>query len=68
MQIITKYKMHLDVSAHIQITLRKKLTMYQLTTTLTTSKSVLFLGYSHLLTTSTDDPSLQLSPLLVLGQ
>ena len=39
-------------------TLRKKATIHQVTTMLTTSKNVLFPGHNHLLTTGTDDPSL----------
>ena len=38
----------------------------QLTTMLSTSKNVLLPGHNHLLTTSADDPSLQLPPLLAL--
>ena len=38
--------------------LRKKATIIQVTTMLATSKNVLFPGHIHLLTTSTDDPSL----------
>ena len=38
--------------------LRKKATIHQVTTMLTTSKNVLFPGQNHLLTTNTDDPSL----------
>ena len=36
----------------------KKDTIHQVTTMLVTSKNVLFPGHNHLLTTSTDDPSL----------
>ena len=36
----------------------KKATMNQVTTMLATSKKVLFPDHNHLLTTSTDDPSL----------
>ena len=43
-------------------TLGKKATIHQLTTMLATSKNVLFPGHNHLLTTSTDDPTLSLSP------
>ena len=38
--------------------LRKKVTVHQVTTMLATSKNVLFLGHSHLLTTGADDPTL----------
>ena len=41
----------------------KKATIHHVTT----SKSVQFPGHNHLLTTGTDDPSLYLSPSLVLG-
>ena len=41
-----------------QCTLREKATIHQVTTMLVTSKNVLFPGPNHLLTTSTDDPSL----------
>ena len=40
------------------ISLGKKDTIHQLTTMLSTSKNVVFLGPNHLLTTSADDPSL----------
>ena len=36
----------------------KKATIHQVTTMLATSKNVLFPGHNHLLTISTDDPSL----------
>ena len=36
----------------------EKATVYQVTTMLTTSKSVLFPGHNHLLSTGTDDPTL----------
>ena len=36
----------------------QKPTIHQLTTMLATSKTVLFPGHSHLLTTGADDPSL----------
>ena len=39
-------------------TLCKKATIHQLTIMLATSKNVLLSGPNHLLTTSTDDPSL----------
>ena len=42
----------------VQFTLRKKDTIHQVTTMLTTSEKVLYLGHNHLLTTGTDDPSL----------
>ena len=42
--------------------LRKKATIHHVTTMLTTSKNVLFLGHTYLLTTGTDDPTLWLSP------
>ena len=38
--------------------LRKKAIIHEVTTMLTTSENALFSGYNHLLTTSTDDPSL----------
>ena len=38
--------------------LRKKATIHQITTMLATSNNVLFQGHNHLLTTSTDDSSL----------
>ena len=41
---------------------RKKATIHQLTTMLSTSKSVRFPGHNHLLTTGADDPTLWLSP------
>ena len=37
---------------------KKNPTIHQVTTMLATSKNVLFPGHNHLLTTSTDDPSL----------
>ena len=40
------------------ISLDKKATMHQVTTMLATSKTVLFPGHNHLLTTGTDNPSL----------
>ena len=43
---------------NLQITLRKNITIHQVTTMLATSKNVLFLGHNHLLTNGTDDPSL----------
>ena len=49
------------VKFFIHITLvhcAKKASIHQVTTMLATSKNVLFPGYSHLLTTGTDDPSL----------
>ena len=39
-------------------TQRKKATIHQLTTKLSTSKNVLFPGHNHLLTTGADDPTL----------
>ena len=39
-----------------------KATIHQVTTMLVTSKNVLFPGHDHLLTTSTNDSSLGLSP------
>ena len=39
-------------------TLGKKATIHQLTTMLSTSKYVLFLGHNHLLTTGADDLTL----------
>ena len=41
-------------------------TIHQATTMLVTTENVLFPGDNHLLTTGTDDPTLWLSPLLVL--
>ena len=38
--------------------LRKKQTIHQITTMLATSKSVLFPGHNHMITTGTDDPTL----------
>ena len=38
------------------VTLRKKVTIHQVTAMLATSKNVLFPGHNHLLTTGTDDP------------
>ena len=43
-------------------TLGKKAAIHQVTTTLSTSKNILFPGHNHLLTTGTDDPSLWLLP------
>ena len=40
------------------LTLRKNVTIHQVTTILATSKTVLFPGHNHLLTTGTYDPSL----------
>ena len=40
----------------------KKVTIHQVTTMLSTSKDILFPGHNHLLTTSTDDLTLCLSP------
>ena len=36
----------------------QKATIHQVSTMLATSKNVLFLGHNHLLTTSTDDPTI----------
>ena len=51
-----------DVSVQASCTgdpgLCKKATINQVTTMLATSKNVIFPGHNHLLTTSTDDPSL----------
>ena len=44
------------------VSLGKNPTIHLLTTMLSTSKSVLFPGHNHLLTTSTDDPTLWLPP------
>ena len=44
------------------MTLRKKVTIDQVTTILVTSKNVLFPGHNRLLTTGTDDTTLWLSP------
>ena len=49
-------------TARHNVTLRKKVTIHQLTTMLATSKNVLFPGHNHLLTTGTDGPTLWLSP------
>ena len=47
------------ISHVLRLSLRqKKATMHQVTTTLATFENVLFPGHKHLLTTSTDDPSL----------
>ena len=40
------------------ISLRNKATIHQVTTMLATSKNVLFPGHNHLLSTSTDNPTL----------
>ena len=48
--------------------LGKQATIHQVTTMLATSENVLFPGHNHLLTTGVDDPTLWLSPSLVLGQ
>ena len=53
---------------HFKIALHKTATIHQVTIMLATYKNVLFLGPDQLLTTGADDPSLQLSPSLVLGQ
>ena len=42
--------------------MRKKATIHQVTTMLSTSKYVLFSGHNYLLTTGADDPTLWLSP------
>ena len=56
-------KMHLfGRKMEYSITRRKKATIHQVTTVLTTSKNVLFPGPNHLLTTGTDDLTLWLSP------
>ena len=44
------------------IAVQKNNTIHQVTTMLATSKNVLFPGHKHLLTTSTDDLTLWLSP------
>ena len=49
------------------ITGQKSHYIHQLTTMLPTSNNILFPGHNHLLTTGADDPSLYLSPRLVLG-
>ena len=56
--------MHLkaDVIMHLHKHGRKKATIHQLTTMLSTSKNVLFPGHYHLLATGTDDLTLWLSP------
>ena len=41
-----------------ELTLCKKTTIHQVITMLSTSKNVLFPGHNHLLTTSTDEPTL----------
>ena len=41
-----------------QLTQGKNATIHQLTTMLSTSKTVLFPGHNHLLTTGADDPTL----------
>ena len=46
--------------------LRKKATIHHITTMLGTSKNVLFPGHNYLITTGTDDPTLELSPSLAL--
>ena len=52
----------------LECLLCKKSTIHQVTTMLATSKNVLLPGHNDLLTTSADDLSLLLSPLLLLGQ
>ena len=47
---------------HFAMYTEQKATIYQVTTTVATYKNVLFPGHNHLLTTSTDDPTLCLSP------
>ena len=47
------------------MTLRKKATIHQVTTMLTTSKNVLFPDHNHLLTTSANNQSEGLSALVV---
>ena len=50
---------HNDSKESVWLTLgKKKNTMHQLTTMLSTSKNVLFPGHNHLLTTVADDPAL----------
>ena len=46
-----------SLSYKLLITLRKKATIHQLITMLSTSENVLFPGPNHLLTTSDDDPT-----------
>ena len=48
-------------------TVQKKIIIHQVTTMPAISKNVLFPGHTHLLTTSTDDPTLWLSPERQLG-
>ena len=55
------HKLH-STSYQMNLSLRKKATIHQLTTMLATYKNVLYPGHNHLLTTSTDDPTLWLSP------
>ena len=45
----------------------KKATIDQVTTMLATSKSVLFPGHNHLITISTDDPSLAGARAIING-
>ena len=45
-------------ASHHFLPLCKKVTIHRVTTMLATSKNVVFSGHNHLLTTSTDDPSL----------
>ena len=47
-----------QVSFCFCVTLGEKATIHQLSTTLSTSKNVLFPGHNHLLTTGADDPTL----------
>ena len=47
-----------NVSLMIDKTVQKKVTMHQVTTMPATAKNVRFPGHNHLLTTSTDNPTL----------
>ena len=54
-------------SLYVHVHCTKK-TIHQLTTMPTTSKYFIFPGPNHLLSTGTDDPSLELSPSLAIRQ
>ena len=53
---------NLEMEGRVEYSLHKNATIHQVTTMLSTAKNVLFLGHNHLLTTSTDEPTLSLSP------
>ena len=48
---------HIDITCLAFVTQRKKGTIHQLTTMLSTSKHVVFPGHNYLLTTGADDPT-----------